>query len=220
MLGLRSKDPLSFARVDADAVGSWVRGELTDQAFVGSFDPVLMWPKRTPLGRVRANLARTVPIALEAARDEFALAKEGLLNRLPRAIRVLSLDDISHGLARRYRGEFLLLAEDQERVRALLRPLVAWIKRQHPHHSPQSKKRWRRRPPAYVIGFLYSREKRERDRGAILGSGFYVGRFEWRDPDADATTLPISMQGGDDMGGGLVYEASSTWPPADRHVPR
>jgi hypothetical protein len=219
-IGLKSKDPVSFVRVEADSVASWVRGEMADQVFVGSFDPVLLWPKKTRLGRLRSNLARTVPIALETARNEFVQASSELPNRLPRAVRVLSLDDISHGLARRYRGEFLIDADDQAGVRSLLAPLVAWIKRQHVHHSPQSKKRWHRTPPVYVAGFLYSREKRERDRGTIPSSPFYIGRFEWRDPDTNEANLPLPMVEGEDLTEGLTYSAAAAWPSADRFIPR
>lgn len=219
-IGLRSKGPVSFARIDSDALTRWVRGELDDRAFLQSFDPALLWPKKSRFGRLRANLARTVPIALETAREEFRRATEALPNRLPHAVRVLSLEDISHGLARRYRGDFLLDIDNQVDARSLLRPLVSWARRQHIYHSPQSRNRWRRKPPHFVSGFLYSREKRERDRGAIPMSPFYIGRFEWRDPNADPTALPLPMTGADDMGEGLSYAAATDWPPPDRFIPR
>ena len=48
LIGLRSKNPISFACVNAAALDRWMRGDLTDQVFFGSFDPILIWPKRNP----------------------------------------------------------------------------------------------------------------------------------------------------------------------------
>ena len=220
IVGLKSEGPISFARVDARVLGSWVRKEMDDEGFLRSFDPMLMWPKKAFMGRLRANLARTIPAALDAARDGIDQAKAEWPGQLPATIRVLSLTDISYSLARRYRGDFLVDAEDQPAVRELLHPLVAWVKRQRLYSSPQSKKHWRKTPPAYVVGFLYSRDKRERDRGAIPTSGFYIGQFEWRDPRADPDTLPTPIRDPDDLGEGLAYKPAPNWPPIDRFVPR
>ena len=220
LVGLKSKDPISFARIDADVLASWVREEMDDEIFLRSFDPIMMWPKRVRLGRLRANLARTIPAALNAGRDEFKSAKNQLPGQLPAAIRVLSVSDISHGLARRYRGDFLADVNDQATIRELLHQLLVWIKRQRIHHSPESKQRWGKIPPVYVAGFLYSREKRERDRGALPTSDYYIGQFEWRDPDTDPDVLPIPIRDGEDLELGLAYKPALSWPPIDRFIPR
>ena len=217
----KSKDIVRFTRIEADTITRWVNGELTDQNFRSSFGPTtLIWPKISTLGRLRAKLMRTIPIAFDDARNESNQVKSELPNQLPNTVRVLTIDDISHNLARRYRGEFVIDVDNQADVRASVVPLMKWIKCQHLYHSPQSKERWRKRPTVYIAGFLYSREKRDRDRGAIPESTFYVGRFEWRDPQADATTLPSPMSGGENIGKGLTYEASPDWPPDDRFIPR
>ena len=62
------------------------------------------------------------------------------------------------------------------------------------HHSLQSKKRWGKTPPVYMLGFLYSREKRERDLGVSSISESYIGRFEWRDANSDSDTLPLPLE--------------------------
>lgn len=220
LIGLRSKNPISFACVDAERLDEWIRGDLTDQAFLGSFDPILIWPKRKPLGRMRATLARAIPVGLAAGREAYRHATAEWPNKLPNQVKVMSLDDISHNLARRYSGNFVVDADDHDDVRALLDPLMNWIKKQQIHHSLQSKKRWGKAPPVYMLGFLYSREKRERDHGVSSTSEFYVGRFEWRDPSSDPDTLPLPIGGGEDQGQDLNYEPSSTWPPPDRFIPR
>lgn len=219
-VGLKSKNPISFARIDAHVLTSWVNEEIDDEVFLRSFEPTMMWPKRSFLGRLRANLARTIPAALNTGREDITRAMAELPGRLPTTIRVLSLGDISHGLARRYRGDFVVDTEDQPRVRTLLPRLVEWIKRQKIHGSSQSKKHWGKTPPVYIAGFLYSREKRERDRGAIPTSRFYVGQFEWRHANADSDTLPTPIFDSEDLGEGLFYKGALDWPPIDRFVPR
>jgi len=219
-VGLKSKGTPSFSRIDASVLASWVRDEVDDHTLLQSFDPIMMWPKKVFLGRLKANLVRTIPSALKAGRDEFKQTMAELPGRLPRTVRVLSLTDISHGLARRYRGDLVIDAEDQATVRKLLRPIIEWTRRQHIHSSPHSKKHWRKTPPVYIAWFLYSREKRERDRGAIPTSEFYIGQFEWRGADADPDDLPFPIRDAEDLGEGLAYKAAPDWPPTDRFVPR
>ncbi len=219
-IGLRSKNPIGFACVDGIALSRWKRGDLTDESFLGSFDPILIWPRRKLLGQLRAKLVRAIPVGLAAGREAFQEATAELPFRLPRQVKVLSLKDNSIGVARRYGGDFLVNVDDHEGVRALLHPLMGWIKKQRIHHSPQSKEHWGKAPPVYMLGFLYSRNKRPRDRGVSSTSEFYIGRFEWRSPEADLGTLPLPVGDGEDLGQGLKYEPSLAWPPPDRFIPR
>ena len=212
LVGLRSENPMSFARLDAEVLANWKAGKLTDQGFLESFDPLFLWPKnRKTKGARAAQPKPPTPKQPTTHRDA---------NQPPHPITVLSLTDISHNVVRRYRGDFVLDADTQEQVRALLPSLTNWIKNQRIHHSPQSKQRWRNTPPSYVAGFLYSREKRERDRGAIPTSKFYIGQFEWRHTNTDPSNLPLPIQGGHDLGQSLVYEPSPNWPPPNRFIPR
>ena len=212
LVGLQSTGPMSFARVDADVLANWKTGGLTDRGFLDSFDPLCLWPKPSIVTRAKA----TQP---NLPTPKRATARRGA-NQPPDPIRVLSLTDISHNVARRYRGDFVVDANTQDDIRALLPLLTGWIKRQRIHHSPQSKQRWRNTPPSYITGFLYSREKRERDRGAIPTSRFYIGQFEWRHTNTDPNNLPLPIHGGQNLGQGLVYEPSPNWPPPNRFIPR
>jgi hypothetical protein len=220
LIGLRSKNPVSFACVDGVALDRWKQGDLTDQAFLRSFDPILIWPRRKLLGKLRAKLVRAIPAGLAAGREAYQQATAELPYRLPTQVKVLSIEDNSINVARRYGGDFLVDADDHEDVRPLLHPLMGWIKKQRIHRSRQSKEHWGKAPPVYMLGFLYSRDKRPRDRGVSSTSEFYIGRFEWRNPQADPGTLPLPIGDGEDLGQGLKYEPSLAWPPPDRFLPR
>jgi hypothetical protein len=177
-----------------------------------------MWPVKKRFGRARAKWKRVA----RAAFSEYRRAKEQVADRKSSLFGTISLSDISHGLARRYRCELSTIASTHAEIEESLPEIVNNIRGQKVFASEQSRKRWRGASPHYVTGWIYSREKRERDRWADERAQFYVGSFEWRDPDADPENLPLAMTGGDSVpvGDGIVYEPNRLWPPSDIHVPR
>ena len=98
---------------------------------------------------------------------------------------------------------------------------VDCVRKRRIYRNALVKKNWGKTHAHYVDGFIYSREKRCRDRWADISSEYYVGRFEWRDLKVDQENLPMPLSGGRviDFGGGLFYEPNPNWPPRNIHLP-
>jgi hypothetical protein len=204
VIGAKGKGRLpSLVAVDGCTLRSWASGDISNQDLFAKAD-VLLWPFRRLFGRWRHKLRYVAG----HARAEWDRHWEA--SRISPRYRFLSADDISIGLARRYRAEAVLKdTPSEESIRATLQDAVRKLRSMTIHRNKQVRKRWGRTPPHYVSVFLYAREKRRRDRWADLTSAFYLGRAEFRDPNFQGV-LPESELP-DVAADGLTLEVSPNW---------
>lgn len=207
----------SGARVQAGDLRQWVSGDMTDSDFFDRFEREVLWPLRRFAGRTRSTIRYSVGEGVAEGRRQW----QEIWGNPARSFKILSIEDNSIAIARRYRCELLSNAASQDEIRSGLPHIVSHVRSKRVYRNRLVRKAWRWKGAQYVDGFIYSREKRRRDRWADTSSQFYIGRFEWRDQSVDQDNLPIPLTGDTvvDLGGGLYYEPNSNWPPPNVHLP-
>lgn len=209
-------------RISGDDLRGWLAGDIADEAFPKCFDPFMLWPLKKWLGHSRAKWKRAFSVFMTHMRKD--LPKRDHTNGRFSCVHGYGfVDDTSTAIARRYGAEVFVTDTEQAQLKARLASLVAAIRSMRVFASPQAEKRWGGTKPHFIAAFIFSREKRSRDRWANPDSRFYVGNFEWRDPTIDSGKLPLAMSGDNVeslLDGSVRYVPNPNWPPRDLFIPR
>ena len=189
------EEKLHWLIISNEPVRSFFKGEVSHDEFLKKIaeEGRSMLPQfELFLGRKRAGVRRflltlkseLIPTIKEEYRRRLEIS--GISPDPKRLFKILEIEDLSHGLAKRYRASIIIPENvNEEHIKEIIYEATKEVKSKQIYRSDITKNAWKGKDANIVWLGVFTKEKRERDMWFFDDFYYYIGNTEWSDKNTE-----------------------------------